>query len=254
MRRQAIAVCPRCLAEDIATSQSRPSLAPFGRAIWQIAAVKTCAVHGIALSIVVRDLTPGKLHDFAHHVAGIIPSLDRLAAEALERPTTRLETYVTSRPNAAVGPQLLDRLPLHVAIGACDLFGAVATLGRTPDLKRLTDEQWYAGGGGGFEIFAGEEASATDFLEGLRKSYPYSGAATEGAQAIFGRTYQVLEFGREDPSYDGVRDLIGDFIRTRFPVGPGDVVFGKPSSGGPCIRSGHWRSRPSSTRSVSGSS
>ena len=34
-----------------------------------------------------------------------------------------------------------------------------------------------------------------------------SGAATEGAQAIFGRVYQVHEFGREDPSYDGVRDL-----------------------------------------------
>jgi hypothetical protein len=42
----------------------------------------------------------------------------------------------------------------------------------------------------------------TDFLEGLRKSYPYFGAATEGAQAIFGRIYQVLEFGREDASYD----------------------------------------------------
>ncbi len=67
-----------------------------------------------------------------------------------------------------------------------------------------------------------------EFLEGLRKSYPYSGAATEGAQAIFGRIYQALEYGREDPSYDGIRDLVGHFIRTRFPVGPGDVVFGKP--------------------------
>jgi hypothetical protein len=45
---------------------------------------------------------------------------------------------------------------------------------------------------------------------------------------VFGRIYQVLEFGREDASYDGVRDLVGHFIRTRFPVRPGDVVFGKP--------------------------
>ena len=71
-------------------------------------------------------------------------------------------------------------------------------LGRTPDLKRLADEEWHAAGAAGFEIFAGGEASVADFLEGLRKSYPYSGAATEGAQAIFGRIYQVLEFGRED--------------------------------------------------------
>jgi len=228
LRRQAIAVCPRCLAEDIATSQSRPSLAPFGRAIWQIAAVKTCAVHGVALSIVVRDPTPSKVHDFAYHVAGVLPGLDRLVDESVERPATRLETYVTGRLNADAGPQLLDRLPLHVAIGACELFGAVATLGRTPDLKRLTDNEWHAAGAAGFEIFAGGEAGVADFLEGLRKSYPYSGAATEGAQAIFGRIYQTLEYGREDPSYDGVRDLVGHFIRTRFPVGPGDVVFGKP--------------------------
>jgi TniQ len=228
LRRQAIAVCPRCLAEDIAVSQSRPSLAPFGRAIWQIAAVKTCAAHGIALSIVIRDLTPGKLHDFAHHVAGVVSGLDRLVAEAVERPVSGLEAYVTGRLDAHAGPQLLDRLPLYVAIGACELFGAVATLGRTPDLKRLTDEQWHAAGGAGFEIFSSGEVGVADFLEGLWKSYPYSGAATEGAQAIFGRIYQALEYGREDPSYDGVRELVGDFIRTRFPVGAGDVVFGKP--------------------------
>jgi hypothetical protein len=149
-------------------------------------------------------------------------------AESVERPVSGLEAYVAGRLNADSGPQLLDRLPLHVAIGACELFGAVATLGRTPHLKRLTDEQWHTAGSAGFEIFAGGEASVADFLEGLRKSYPYSGAATEGAQAIFGRIYQALEYGREDPSYDGVRDLVGHFIRTRFPVGPGDVVFGKP--------------------------
>ena len=170
LRRQAIAVCPRCLAEDIATSQSPPNLAPFGRAIWQIAAVKTCAVHGIALSIVVRDLTPGRLHDFAHHIAGVVPNLDHLVAESAERPVSGLEAYVAGRLNADAGPQLLDRLPLHVAIGACELFGAVATLGRTPHLKRLTDEQWHAAGGAGFDIFAGGEASVADFLEGLRKN------------------------------------------------------------------------------------
>jgi hypothetical protein len=82
-----------------------------------------------------------------------------------------------SRLNADDGPQLLDLLPPHVAIGACELFGAVATLGRTPDLKRLTDDEWHAGVAG-FEIFAGGEAGVADFLEGLRKSYRYSGAAT----------------------------------------------------------------------------
>jgi len=120
----------------------------FGRAIWQIAVVKTCAAHGIALTIVIRDLTPGKLHDFAHHVAGVIPGLNRLVTEAVERPVSGLEAYVTGRLNAHAGPELLDQLPLYVAIDACELFGAVATLGRTPHLKRLT-EQWHAAGAAG---------------------------------------------------------------------------------------------------------
>jgi TniQ len=112
LRRQAIAVCPRCLAEDIATSQSPPNLAPFGRAIWQIAAVKTCAVHGIALSIVVRDLTPGRLHDFAHHIAGVVPNLDHLVGRVRRtarlrtrglrrRPPERRRRSATARPAAA---------------------------------------------------------------------------------------------------------------------------------------------------------
>jgi hypothetical protein len=31
---------------------------------------------------------------------------------------------------------------LHVAIAACELFGAVAAFGRTANLKRLTGEEW----------------------------------------------------------------------------------------------------------------
>jgi TniQ len=229
LRRQRVAICPRCLAEDMANSQVAPRLAPFGRAIWQIAAVKTCPVHQTPLVVVAEDLTPGTLHDWAYHVSKAVPDLPRLVAEATARPLTGLEAYVVARLDALGGQhRLLDRLLLHVAIGACELFGAAATLGRTPDLKRLTDEQWRAAGAAGFEILAAGEPAVAEFLEGLQKSYPYSGAATEGAQAIFGRIYQVLEFGREDASYDKVRDLVGDYIRTRFPVGPSDVVFGKP--------------------------
>jgi hypothetical protein len=67
-----------------------------------------------------------------------------------------------------------------------------------------------------------------NLLASLQATYPYSGGATEGPQAVFGRIYQVLEFGREDPAFDPLRDLVGDFILDNFLVGPCDVVFGKP--------------------------
>jgi hypothetical protein len=230
LRRATVVACPKCLAEDLAgASMSRPEVAAYQRARWPIAALKTCAVHLAPLVVVDKDMTPATLHDWSHHVSKVLPFLPRLAADSVTRPLTAFETYALNRVDGCTaGAGLIDTLPLHAAIHACELFGAVATLGRTPDLNQMTDEQWRIAGAAGFEIFAGGAAAVARFLEDLQKSYPYSGAATEGAQAVFGRIYQSFEFYREGEVYDGVRDLVGDFIRTRFPMGPGDVVFGKP--------------------------
>lgn len=230
LRRATVVVCPKCLAEDIAAApQSRPQVVASQRARWQIAALNTCAIHLMPLVVVDKDMTPGTLHDWAHHVGKILPYLPRLVAGAGTRPLTGFETYVLDRINGGpAGPCLIDTLPLHVAIAACELFGAVAAFGRMPNLKTLTDEEWRQAGATGFAIIADGKPGIETFLGGLQASYPYSRAATEGPQAVFGRIYQVLEFGREDKAYDPLRDLVGEFILGNFPVGPGDVVFGRP--------------------------
>jgi hypothetical protein len=230
LRRATVAICPKCLASDIADAPGlRAELAPYQRALWQIAAVKTCPIHTTPLVVLDKDLTPNLLHDWSRHVGKVLPQLARLVSNAETRPLTGLESYVTMRvAHGPVGGRLLDTFALHVAIAASELFGAVATLGRRVNLKRLTDEEWRVAGGAGSDIFAGGSAGVAAFLEDLRRTYPYSGAGTEGPQAVFGRIYQVLEFGRADKAFDPLRDLVGNFIRTRFPVGPGNVVFGKP--------------------------
>jgi hypothetical protein len=230
LRRAIVVACPKCLAADIAAAPNlRPELAPYQRAIWQIAAVKSCHVHTVPLVVAVKDLTPNVLHDWSHHLGKVLPDLARLATESERRPVTGLENYVVSRViHGSLFGGLLDTLPLHAAIAACELFGAVATFGRTVNLKKLGDEEWRVAGGAGFDILADGKPGLEIFLEDLRDSYPYSGAATEGPQAVLGRIYQTFEFYRDDKAYDPLRDLVGDFIRTSFPVGPGDVVFGKP--------------------------
>lgn len=186
-------------------------------------------LHTTPLVVLDKDLTPSLLHDWSRHVGKVLPQLARLVAVAETRPLTGLEAYVTMRlAHGPVRDGLLDALPLHVAITGCELFGAVATLGRMPNLKRLTDEEWRAAGRAGFDLLSGGHAGIDDFLEDLRRSYPYSRSGNEGPQAVFGRIYQVLEFGRADKAFGPLRDLVGNFIRMRFPVGPGDVVFGKP--------------------------
>lgn len=230
LRRATVVVCPKCLAEDLAGAPtSRPQVVAYQRARWPIAALKTCAVHLAQLVVVDKDMTPRTMHDWSHHVAKVLPFLPRLAAEADTRPLTAFEAYVLNRIEG--GPAvagLVDTLPLHVAIAACELFGAVAAFGRTPNLKTLTDEEWRQAGAAGFDIIAAGKTGIDSFLADLQATFPYTRAGTEGPQAIFGRIYQVLEFGSGDPAYDPLRALVGDFIRTRFPVGPGDIVFGKP--------------------------
>jgi hypothetical protein len=230
LRRAAVFVCPKCLAEDIAAAPGiRPRIAAFQRAPWQIAALKTCQIHLAPLVAADKDMTPSVMHDWAHHVGKILPCLPHLAAQAATRPLTLFEAYLLDRiDGGSARGGLIDGLPLFVAIAACETFGAVATLGRMPNLKKLTDEQWRVAAAAGFDILDGGKPGIEAFLEDLQATYPYARAGSEGPQALFGRIYQVLEFGREDAAYDPLRDLVGGFIRKRLPVGPGDTVFSTP--------------------------
>lgn len=229
LRRSRIHVCPACLIGDIqATPTIRPEVAPYNRSTWLIEAIKTCPVHRIALVEIATDRAPNSLHDFAFHVAPAVPHLDAMLETATRRDLSGLETYVLRRLEGATEGQFLDGLPLYVAIRACEMIGAVAVFGRRPNLSRLSDEDWRRASARGFEIAAGGAKAIGEFLTNLQNTYPYSRSGLEGPQALYGRVYQWLEFGADDPAYDPVRDVVGEHIRTHLPLGPGDTVFGNP--------------------------
>lgn len=229
LRRKNVAVCPLCLKEEIAASPLRPQLAVWGRAIWQFDAIKTCGIHGCALVTVSTDPTPGTLHDFVRHVSPALNDLDRLCAGAERRQPTGLETYIVERLEGCRNSPMLDSLEMFVAIRISEVLGAVDLFGRTANLKKLTDEEWRLAGARGFTIADGGEPSVRDFLAKLQATFPYKRSGREGPQALFGRLYQVLEFGSEDTAWDPVRDLVGRYIKDRMPLGPEDLVFGKPA-------------------------
>lgn len=228
LRRIRVAVCPACLKSDIAASKLRPQLAVFGRAVWQIDAIKTCPEHNLALVTVSDDMTPGTMHAFTHHVAPALDDLDGLLSQSEQRQPTDFEAYVLDRLEGCRHSPLLDSLDLFVAIKTCELLGAVDLFGRTANLKEINDEQWRLAGARGFEIAHGGETSVHEFLGRLQESFPYKRSGREGPQALFGRLYQALEFGSEDAAWDPVRELVGRFISDRMPLAPGDLVFGQP--------------------------
>ena len=229
LRRSRVHVCPACCLADIeAASALPPEIAPHGRAAWLIEAVRTCPVHRIALTEVAHDLTPNALHDCAHHMAKAVPKLDARLARALRRDPSGLEAYIFGRLDGAPQAAFLDGLPLYVAIRCCEMIGAVAVFGRTANLKRLTDDDWWRAGAAGYPIVAGGPEAIGGFLEDLQRTYPYGRSSNEGPQALFGRLYQWLAFGAENPAYDPLRALLADYIGTHLPLGPGDAVFGRP--------------------------
>ncbi len=228
LRRKRVVVCPHCLAEDIANSNRKPHLAAYGRAIWQIDAIKTCPVHQTALVEVADDMTASTIHEFTHYVAPALSNLSRLCDQAVRREPTGLENYVLARLDGAKATPYLDSLALFVAIKLCEMLGAVELFGRTANLRRLSDEQWRLAGAAGFAIAAAGAPAISAFLSRLQATFDYSRrGGTEGPQALFGRLYQWLEFGAADAAYDPVRDVFGRHIRDHLPLGPGDTVFGE---------------------------
>jgi hypothetical protein len=229
LRRSRIHVCPACLKADIEDAPTlAPAIAPYHRAAWLIEVIKTCPAHRIALVEIADDLTPGGLHDFAFHVAPAVSRLDAMIDAAKRRDPSDLETYVLRRLDGTRTSPFLDGLDLYVAIRFCEMIGAVEVFGRTANLNRLNDDQWWRAGARGFAIAAGGAPAIGEFLSKLQNTYSYGRRGNAGPQALFGRLYQWLEFGAEHPAYDPVRAVVGRHIRDSLPVGPGDLIFGCP--------------------------
>ena len=141
---------------------------------------------------------------------------------------TGLETYIVARLEGGQHSPFLDTLELHVAVKFCEMLGAVELFGRMAKLNELSDEDWRRAGAAGFVIAAGGTASIGAYLSRLQATFAYTRGGTEGPQALFGRLYQLLEFGAEDPAYNPLRTLVGEHIRGHLPLDAGDLLFGQP--------------------------
>lgn len=230
IRRARVHVCPICLQEDIAASDLQPAVSAYGRYEWAITAIRTCVRHSVALVEVRDDLPPGQLHDFARNIADAIPNVGRLATEACRRAPSGLETYLLGRIDGHRDFAWLDTLPFFAAAWTAEVVGAVATFGRRVNLDNLSEDERYTAGSAGFEILKEGAEGLKEFLRELKGSHaPKSGrGSADGPQAIYGKLFMCFAQGLPDPAYDPVRDAMAEHILANFPLGPGDVLFGKP--------------------------
>jgi len=96
LRRDRLYVCPACLAEDAANADISASVAGYGRTVWLIDHVRTCAKHSVGL-VEVAPGKPSQSQDFAHLVGQHAASLIRQAKDAPRRQPSALERYLADR-------------------------------------------------------------------------------------------------------------------------------------------------------------
>lgn len=230
IRRAKVHICPLCIQADIARSVLSAQLAAYGRPEWAVTAIRTCAKHEVALVEVKRDLPPGQLHDFARNIADAIPRIDELAEKAIRRPPSGMESYLLGRLDGREDRPWLDRMPFYAAARTIEIVGAVASFGKRINMDKLLDDDWYEAGDVGFDILKSGATGLTDFMSVLKEEHvpKTDRGSADGPQAVYGKLFMTYAQGLPDPSYDPVRQAMTEHILSNFPLGPGDVLFGKP--------------------------
>ena len=222
-----VKICPKCAADDIQTSGLAPEISIHDRLHWNIASIRTCAAHNTAIVDLGVVEGTNQVYDFARYISATIDRIEGLPDIA--RPASTFEQYLLGRLNSA--PKTLpwlDGLEFYVAAKVCEILGAVAFGGRYVAVKAYTHEDWYSAGQAGFEIAAGGEPSIRAFLLEMQETFePYKGVAHDGPQGVFGALY-IWAHAIKNSDYDPFRAIFRRHIIETMPVGPEDVIFGRP--------------------------
>lgn len=223
-------VCPECVSLDTAGAGRIPAAAlPYGRAIWPILHIRACPVHELRLITPHPFAKAQQAHDFAGLLEPHLDEIERLAKTSPRISPSALEAYLIARLEGRRSDHpFLDGLDFSAAAQMCEVIGAVHIRGRKVAFRSLSDEQWQAAGAAGFAIASQGEEAIRKWLADQQLTYPYTRSANEGPQAVFGRFYTWLAFSAPHSSFDAIRELVRTHAIETMPLGPDDLVFGKP--------------------------
>ncbi|WAJ31287.1 TniQ family protein [Antarcticirhabdus aurantiaca] len=227
MTRSHVMVCPACLDDDLGNEAIDLEARPFGRAVWQVPGIRTCDRHGAALVRIADAGSPHVMHDFAALVVPRLGDLQTLAGQALRRPPSDLEVYLSRRLQVgAEGSAFADTLPFYAVPRLCENFGAVVCFGDDVRLGDLDDDRRHEAAAVGFSFVAEGEHGVRTALERLQERFGARRTAW-GLQDLFGRFYEWLAYENEDRAYDPVREIVRRHVSETMPIGAGFSVFGE---------------------------
>lgn len=223
-------VCPACLKGDLERQDSRVDFLPHIRSWWNVVRISVCPLHGVAL-MESDPADPSMKIDHesldVRYAAGSQCDLAMTAATHVD--DVRAEAYLLGRLGfmPRVVSTILDGLPLWNAIRVMDRIGAVAAAG----VRSFTS---FGGEVGvrealvvGYEVIAGGRESFFRFLDDLVASADIQ-QGKWGPRVVYGRVYEWLSHDTRSDAYDPIRELVREHAMDKIPLGPEDLLFGRP--------------------------
>lgn len=217
--------CPACLRADDLASGGKPAMRRH-RWIWQLGVVRTCPDHGLPLLRRKAAFSGDRYHELAIMVPETGDRLEALFAPLIPRSVSPLQNYVLDRLAGRAGTPWLDGEGLDQAVRASEMLGILVAFGPTPNLDKLTENDWDRAGAIGYTYTSQGEAGIRQALSEVQARANYGGS-NPGPQHVFGRLYQWLSRTRAKKDPGDIKRILREQILDTMEVGAGSVVLGE---------------------------
>lgn len=218
-------ICPFCLAEDQA-GRDRTDVALRHRLAWRLAAVRTCATHGVPL----RDIRLGKWDDQLHELQGMGAAIE---TELVSPPDTEpkapsdLQVYIERRLEGQTGPEWLDGQDIDQASRATEMLGGLLAFGPKQQAATMTVPMWDEAGRAGWKLVSEGEGAVSQFLLDTLDTSTRQEAQPRPKKA-FGMLYSWLSASRLSKDPGPIRLLLRNVILENVPLVAGQNLLGEP--------------------------
>lgn len=223
VNREALRICPVCV--EMQLDAGRRVHEVWSPREWHLIPLHVCDVHSVPM-LVVANTSGRNRQDFAGLLEEAI-SNNRLRPKKMElMAESGLGIYIRGRLRGIKDDHWLNQMPLYAAIKTAYMIGSAARHGVTQGWTDLNAEERFDAGRAGYQILNDGEAGVRRLLSEIQRSSLAENSAA-GLVSTFGRIYASMH-EREDAAFDPLRDVLRTHIIETTPLGPGDIVLGRP--------------------------
>lgn len=232
LRRLRLQVCPRCIAADLEISGYPEHVRPFQRVWWCLAAIRSCPDHHVALVELDTDdamVSMGGV-DFTVALRRHLPWICKAAPLLAACPPSPREDYLLARLRKMPGAgfDLLDAMPFHAVVRACEVVGSVARSGPYSTIGEVGADESYDIADQGFDILAAGAEGLESLMEAMVGRVLADAKARWGIRPMLGQLHDAFSHRNADPGFDPIRRVVSRFVMRTMPLGPENNLFGSP--------------------------